>query len=257
MSAMPINIDELLRAAACSATSSLESNPVGDGAAPDDDPFNHSDAWDIMEEHLQARAEALSANAEPPGAPAALVEAMLADADLRAAYAALSEPMEPAATRLPEGFQVEHDPYVSPKRPEGRIERLTATLRCAMDKWTAVSVVGLEMLQAQMVLARGNAAAQPVAMQGRLGDYVVALSLTGNPGSGCVLDAQCQEIRAGQSSPRSVPSFCLRDEEGKRYHSRDRVARVELGGYGQKVFQLEVTGRKRGEIVLNLEANAE
>lgn len=209
-----------------------------------------AEQWRLLEEHLQARAEALASGAEPPAWSAPLAAAMIDRPLLRTAYRSLAAGVaEAVAEARPRAAAA------APADAASLGDTVRAVLRCIADKWAAVSTVGLDVMNPQLVLARGAASA-PVALQGLVGSqYLVSMSLSGNPVSGCSLDLQCQEVRPGQIEPKPVPSFCLKAPDGTRFHSRDRIAHVEPLRAGRHEFQLEVTGRRRGTIVLHLEGD--
>jgi len=274
----PLSLDDLLR----QAGRHHEGAPAVDAWL--EHPQPPSASWQELELYLQTAAQARRQGQDLPEPPIALLAACESDAVLRRAFtallpvttAALADRLQ-TATELPASLRtaIQGAAEADARRTRGAAEVspaaaanassgapslasaagdvLRATVRFVVTSWQAVETFGLSVVQAEMILARG-AGNGPVAMQGLLGGrYLVAFALSGDPTrSVSALDAQCQEVQPGAATPRPIPSFCLRDESGRRYHSRDRIARVEPISLGEHVFTLEVLGRPKGTIVLDL-----
>lgn len=252
MTSPSYHLDDLLHAAGGLGRGSAWVDTDADAVEPT------AEQWRLLEDHLQARAEALAAGTEPPAWPAPLAAAMIDVPALRTAFRTLAGSVaEAVAEARPRLAAAAATPAAAAGEAETPSlgDTVRAVLRCLADKWAAVSTHGLDVMNPQLTLARGAASA-PVALQGLVGSqYLVSMSVSGNPVAGCALDLQCQEVRPGQSEPKPVPSFCLKAPDGTRFHSRDRIAHVEPLVAGRHEFQLEVTGRRRGTIVLHLEGD--
>jgi len=230
MSAPTTHLDNLLRAVAKQRAA----------AEPDES------VWAMLTSYLEMLGAAHTRGVEAPAMPASLAGAMIDFPDVRTAFRQLSpEVMRRALIARAEA------PAAAAK--EGVLE---AVLKVVGKHWEAVRLQGLTWIQPELLLARGAAKTdQPVAMQGPLdAQHTVSISLSGDPGQpgGVRMDVQCHELRNG-GEQKPVPAFCLKDESGKRYHAKDRVAQLSGLSAGRHAFSVEVMGKDRGQVVVTVE----
>jgi len=240
--------------------------------------------WTALEDHLQARAEAINAGQEVSDIPEQFLSAMMDNPALKSAYLELAPVVEqavagslPVADELPEellqaiharALKVESkkaptdDPVDSAlayiKNAMGAIVDLPNTLVAQVQSlgeegWKTLRLHGLNTIQRETLMGR-SCEALPPAYQGVVdGRYLVAMTLDGDPSlDAAALNLQCQELRPGELSPKAVNTFCLVDENGDRHYAQDNTVLVNKLSVGRHIFQLRIGREKHGAIVLDI-----
>jgi hypothetical protein len=260
----PNNLDQMLRDAGRWPTHRAGSVPSGS-----DGRLHLTDhEWDVIQQQLELNHAALNKGEETPGMSERLAQLVITKPQTLRVYRQLAESLvDYSAGRFPvldaipahlvdcfasDAADTADSEAESPKKFTAV---LSAVIAYSTTKLAQLQSQGLDIIQHDLLLARNSGDQTPIAMQGCLDDrYLVSLSVSGREDiSKLTFDMQCQEIRPGASSPRSIPSFSLKNADGKRYHSRNRIVHVDLLQEGENIFDLEILGDKKGELILTFE----
>lgn len=219
----------------------------------------------LLQQYLVERRCAAHEGREAADPPKALVDALSRDASLREIFVDLTTPEAvAAATDTDAPLPGWLDRLISAAAaPEGSapvpgaigqaVAALTACISYVRERWELVACQGLEILPATHVLTR-SAGGQLIAMQGMVANrFLLAISISGSPANDTAeLHVQCQEVPPGGGDPKRLPSFSLRSGN-RRFHSRDRTARIAPFTPGRHELVLEVMGREMGSISLDFQ----